>query len=289
MRSMERAEAGGIRSAWALGGNLFGSSPDAAMATRALAAIDQVVYFNTTLNTGHIHGRGRETWVLPVLARDEEPQATSQESMFSYVRLSDGGSPRHAGPRSEVQVISSIAGQVLGGKPIDWAALADHGNVRQAIGAVVPGLEELATIDATKQEFHIPGRRQTGSPQANLRTVRPPQLAALGERQLRTMTIRSEGQFNSVVYEDVDRYRGARTRDVILLAAADIARLGLRDGEQVTVSNAVGSMRLRVCLARIRAGNAALYYPEANVLVPRDVDPESGTPAFKSIVVTISS
>ena len=32
----------------------------------------------------------------------------------------------------------------------------------------------------------------------------------------------------------------------------------------------------------IRAGNALMYYPEANVLVPRTIDPDSKTPAFKS-------
>ena len=37
----------------------------------------------------------------------------------------------------------------------------------------------------------------------------------------------------------------------------------------------------------IRAGNAAMYFPEANVLVPRDLDPESRTPAFKHVLVEI--
>ena len=37
----------------------------------------------------------------------------------------------------------------------------------------------------------------------------------------------------------------------------------------------------------IRAGNAVMYYPEANVLVPRDVDPQSKTPAFKSVLVEV--
>jgi hypothetical protein len=37
----------------------------------------------------------------------------------------------------------------------------------------------------------------------------------------------------------------------------------------------------------IRAGNAAMYYPEANALVPRTVDPLSRTPAFKCVVVTV--
>jgi hypothetical protein len=37
----------------------------------------------------------------------------------------------------------------------------------------------------------------------------------------------------------------------------------------------------------IKAGNAAMYYPEANVLVPKTVDPASKTPAFKSVLVTV--
>jgi hypothetical protein len=32
-----------------------------------------------------------------------------------------------------------------------------------------------------------------------------------------------------------------------------------------------------------------MYYPEANVLVPREVDPFSRTPAFKNIAVSIES
>ncbi len=38
----------------------------------------------------------------------------------------------------------------------------------------------------------------------------------------------------------------------------------------------------------IRAGNAAMYYPEANLLVPRAAaSPESGTPAFKNALVEL--
>ena len=32
-----------------------------------------------------------------------------------------------------------------------------------------------------------------------------------------------------------------------------------------------------------------MYYPEANVLVPRDVDPQSKTPAFKAVLVEVSA
>jgi anaerobic selenocysteine-containing dehydrogenase len=102
------------------------------------------------------------------------------------------------------------------------------------------------------------------------------------------MTIRSEGQFNTVVYEDEDIYRGQERRDVILMSAADIARLGLNVDQRVTVRSTVGEFRgALVREVPIRPGNAAMYYPEANVLVPAVADPESRTPAFKSVAVHV--
>ncbi len=295
MQTMEAVAKGDIKVGWCLGGNLFGSNPDAEFARHAFAQLDQVVYLNTTLNTGHVHGRGRETWVLPVLARDEEPQPTTQESMFSYVRLSDGGAPRHPGPRSEVQVIAGIARAVLGDAgPIPWAALEDHGRIRAAIAAVVPGLEAIADIGTTRAEFTIPGRAveepkfKTPDGRARLVAVAVPPGPKPGE--FRLMTVRSEGQFNTVVYEDHDRYRGQERRDVVMIHAGDLARLGLKPDQLVTVRSAAGVMTgQRVRTVDVRPGNAVMYYPEANVLIPRAVDPESGTPAFKHAVVTITA
>ena len=37
----------------------------------------------------------------------------------------------------------------------------------------------------------------------------------------------------------------------------------------------------------IKPGNIMMYYPEANVLVPRTIDAQSRTPSFKSIEVTV--
>ncbi|MBL8796476.1 MAG: molybdopterin-dependent oxidoreductase, partial [Planctomycetia bacterium] len=87
MACVEAAHRGEMRSALCLGGNLYGSNPDAKFASEALGKLELVTYLSTTLNTGHVWGRGRETLILPVLARDEETQQTTQESMFNFVRL----------------------------------------------------------------------------------------------------------------------------------------------------------------------------------------------------------
>jgi molybdopterin-dependent oxidoreductase alpha subunit len=295
MACIEACGRGEMQAAVCLGGNLFGSNPDARFAAQALSRLDLIAYLSTTLNTGHAWGTARETLVLPVLPRDEEAQATTQESMFSYVRLSDGGPARHAGPRSEVSVLAALGRRVLGDNgPVKWGDLESHQRIRALIAELIPGLEPLADIDRTRQEFHIAGRRldaprfATDSGRARFQAIRLPAPPPPGDRQLRLMTVRSEGQFNTVVYEEEDIYRGQERRDVILINPGDIGRLGLKVDQRVTVRSSTGAVAGRLVRPYdVRPGNAVMYYPEANVLVPRDVDPRSKTPAFKSVLVEV--
>ena len=46
-------------------------------------------------------------------------------------------------------------------------------------------------------------------------------------------------------------------------------------------------MEVEIAIHDIRAGNLAMYYPEANVLVPQNLDPESKTPAFKGVAARV--
>jgi molybdopterin-dependent oxidoreductase alpha subunit len=295
MACIEACGRGEMDSAVCLGGNLFGSNPDAKFASQALGNLDLIAYLSTSLNSGHAWGTARETLVLPVLPRDEEPQATTQESMFSYVRLSDGGRARHPGPRSEVSVLSALGRSVLGDSgPVNWSDLESHRRIRALIADLIPGLEPMADIDRTRGEFYIAGRRlvalrfPTDSGKARFHAVALPTTSAPRERQVRLMTVRSEGQFNTVVYEEEDVYRGQKRRDVILMSPQDMQRWGLTRDQRVTVRSPVGEMRGRLVRPYdVRSGNAVMYYPEANILVPRDVDPRSKTPAFKSVLVDI--
>jgi molybdopterin-dependent oxidoreductase alpha subunit len=296
--SMDLARAGGVRCAIHLGGNLFGSAPDPVAGREAFAKIGTVVYMNTTLNLGHAHGRGQETILLPVRARDEEEEPTTQESMFSYVRYSEGGPERYpqpgGGPMGEVRLIATLARRVLNDSPIDFAAFERHASVREAIAAIVPGYAEIGAMDESKREFHVRGRsiRETRFPTASGRVamsaVALPEPPKRDRDELILMTIRSEGQFNTVVYEEGDRYRGQSRRDVILMASEDMERLGLAEDDLVTVSSSVGEMPdILVRVIDIRPGNAAMYCPESNVLVPQTIDPESRTPAFKSVLIRV--
>jgi len=291
--SMVAAASGRIRACVLLGGNLSASNPDRAWAAAALRKIPVSVSLTTKLNEGHVHGRGRTAIVLPVLARDEETQPTTQESMFNYVRLSEGGMPAVAGEmRSEVEAIAALAELVLPPGRFDWSALRSHRRLREEIAKVVPGFAAIGRIDHTRREFTIEGRTfaepSFPTPDGRARfhsTVLPDLPLAPGE--LRLMTLRSEGQFNTVVYEAEDVYRGNRRRDVVMMSAADAARLGVAEGERVVVETEVGRLEVSVAIVDIRAGSLAMYYPEANAIVPRRLDARSRTPAFKSVAVRV--
>ncbi len=285
---------GRVRTAVYLGGNLYSSNPDSEFAARALQRVETAIYISTKLNPGHFHGRGQRTLILPARTRDEETQSTTQESMFSYVRLSVGGAPpASAEMRSEVDIVASIAARVLPAGPIDWSKWKNHRDLRREIARIVPGYGKIAGVDATKRDFTLEGRIRhtpefaTADGKARFQvTAVPQEILQLGE--LRLATIRSEGQFNTVVYEYEDLYRGTDGRDIVFMSAHDAHELGLHAGEPVTLVSETGRMGpVRVWLTDIRPGNLAAYYPEANVLVPRRIDPRSLTPAFKSVAVRV--
>lgn len=298
MACMEASDAGHMRLGVCLGGNLYGSNPDADFAASALRNLDLTVYLSTTLNTGHAWGTGAQSLILPVLARDEEPEPTTQESMFNYVRMSDGGPARLEGPRSEVQVIAELARRVLGVQgPVDFESLEHTRSIRQVIGAVIPGWEAMSAMDTTREEFQIGGRTlhqprfPTEDGRARLFAHAVPDSRSLEPGETRLMTVRSEGQFNTVVYEEEDLYRGVSSRDVILMHPRDMDAAGVKAGDRVAVHGPAGSLYpVRVTrFERLKPGNSAMYFPEANKLVSRTVDPTSRTPAFKGAIVRVEA
>jgi anaerobic selenocysteine-containing dehydrogenase len=65
---------------------------------------------------------------------------------------------------------------------------------------------------------------------------------------------------------------------------------GWKSNQRVDLTTSTGTMkRLKLKPFDIRRGNLMVYYPEANVLISRQIDPYSKTPGFKSVPVTISA
>ena len=293
---LQQADAGQIDCACLVGGNLYAASPDSAWAAAALDRVRFKLYLTTTLNRGHLHGiDNSEALILPVVARDEEAQPTTQESMFNYVRLSDGGIERLANARSEVSILSALASRLCPDAGVDFQRFAQHRSIREAIAEIIPGMEPLADIDVARQEFHIRGRLlhepvfHTANRRARLPVHPLPQTnPCAGEYPFLLASVRSEGQFNTMIYEETDSYRYTAPRNALLMSPEDMQRLALRAGDQVRVQSRSGVMTgMQVQAFDLPPGNLLAYFPEANILTEQRLDPRSLTPNFKSIPVRV--
>lgn len=292
MAGLEAAARGEIDSAVIMGGNLWGATPDTDFASRAMGAIGFKLFLTTTLNRGHVNGLGEgEVLILPVTARDEEWSPTTQESMFNFVRLSDGGIERLDNVRPETVILCDLAKLLVPDSPIDFNGFKQHSKVREAIARIVPGLEQLADIDVAKREFHIKHRVlhtpefATADGKAHFVVTPLPKAPA----PLTLATVRSEGQFNTIIYEEQDSYRFKAGRDAIFLNREDMAVFGVSDGQRVTIASDTGKMTGTATAFDLPRGSALAYYPEANVLCGTAVDPRSKTPAFKSVPIWIEA
>ncbi|MBN9311165.1 molybdopterin dinucleotide binding domain-containing protein, partial [Devosia sp.] len=292
MSCLQSAARGEVDAAVIMGGNLWGATPDTAFATRAMDAIGFKLFLTTTLNRGHVNGLGEgEVLILPVTARDEEWSPTTQESMFNYVRLSDGGIERLDNVRPETVILCDLAAQLIPDSPVPFARFKEHSQVRAAIAKIVPGLEQLADIDVAKREFHVRNRvmhtREFSTPDGKARFAVTPLPRTPG--QLTLATVRSEGQFNTIIYEEQDSYRLKAGRDAIFLNREDMAEQGVSEGQRITIASEAGRMSGTATAFDLPRGSALAYYPEANVLCGTAVDPRSKTPAFKSVPIWIEA
>ena len=96
-------------------------------------------------------------FILPTCVRDEEVQSTTQESLFNFVRLSQGGMKRPSKElKSEVEIITSIGARLLPPDgPIDFRKMRDHDEIRAVMSRTVPGYSKVGAIGKTGVEFHV--------------------------------------------------------------------------------------------------------------------------------------
>ncbi|KAM3096342.1 FdhF/YdeP family oxidoreductase [Phormidesmis sp. 146-35] len=291
-----------------LGGNLYAANPDLTQAKRALSNIETIFYVATKPNLGHFHGLAKKnTLILPVFARFENPHKTTAESGNNFVRLNDEGEShlKQADLISEVELLTEIAHRIHGDTPIDWRKLQDTKYVRQLIAQTIPGFKAMATIDSTQQEFTIQGRIfntpkfATPSGKAKMFVTPLPHLTlptaqefgisdAIRSLVLALTTGRSYSQHNTVVYKPGDKYRAMPHRNCILMNRSDAESAGFTEHQRVTVQGDAGKLEnVEIIYGTVRPGAALMFYPEVNVIFKASVDERSGTPAFKRVPVVI--
>jgi molybdopterin-dependent oxidoreductase alpha subunit len=301
-----------------LGGNFVRAIPDRDRMEAAWRSMRLTVSLATKINRSHLLP-GTVSYVLPVLSRIERDrqasgdQLLSMEDTSSCIHASRGvraRASRHL--RSEVEIVCRMAMATLEPNPlVPWQGwMDDYDRIRDAIGVTYP-----AIFHDYNRRMHEPGgfqkplparRREWHTKTGKALIITPkgleedPDMPGTDPEQgepdlLRMMTLRSNDQFNTTIYGYDDRFRGIKgTRMVVLMHVDDIARLGLEEGETVSIvtNSTDGHHRemsgFRVTPYDVPAGCVGTYYPEANALVPLGHFAEgSKTPASKNIPVRI--
>jgi anaerobic selenocysteine-containing dehydrogenase len=90
-------------------------------------------------------------------------------------------------------------------------------------------------------------------------------------------------QFNSMVHRDVDPLTGA-ARHAVFISEADAAALGVSAGTRLRLTSDHGTFDGAAFIAPIREGNLEVHWPEGNILLGTEVDPESLEPDYNALV-----
>ncbi|MDJ0744815.1 MAG: FdhF/YdeP family oxidoreductase [Xenococcaceae cyanobacterium MO_167.B27] len=305
---IEAADEGKVDTLICVGGNLYGANPNSQKVKRALGKIKTIIYLATKPNLGHFHGLAqRQTIIIPVLNRFENPHKTTVESGNNFVRLNDQGQThlKNADLIAEVDFLTELAYRLHGEHPVNWRKLQDTKYVRELISQTIPGFEKMANIDETKEEFTIGGRIfnqphfPTPSGKAVMFVTPLPQLTLPQPQDfgvtnytrgvvVALMTGRSYAQHNTVVYQVKDPYRGMSHRNCILMNRLDAESVGLQEHQRVTVrGNASQLENIEIIYGAIRPGAALMFYPEVNVIFNPPKESRCGTPAFKRVPVLV--
>jgi formate dehydrogenase major subunit len=286
-----------------LGENPAQSEADVARATRLLQGLDHLVvqdlFLTKTAELADV--------VLPATAAwcETEGTVTNSERRVQRVRAAVAPPP---GARDDIEILSEIATRL--GEP--WCGL-DAESVWNEVREVAPShhgmtyarLEALGGIqwpcwhhDRLEPTF-LHGRLWADDPAerghlAPFSVVEwePPVDALTPEFPIRLTTGRRLDSYNTGVQSR--RFRSPlRFGETIDLSAADVAALGLQEGETVRVSSRRGSVLAPVRMdPGLRAGLAfmTMHFPDdvdTNQLTIEANDPKSGTAEFKASAIRI--
>jgi molybdopterin-dependent oxidoreductase alpha subunit len=306
VQTIKAMHQGRVKVFFAMGGNFLSATPDTELTAQALRRCRLTAHVSTKLNRAHLI-TGEQALILPCLGRTEVDrqaggdQFVTVEDSMGIVNPSRGNlAPASEQLLSETAIVCGLARAVLGKEdPIDWEGLqGDYSRIRDHIERVIPGFAPF-NRRISQGPFYLPnaardGRFDTASGKAVF-TAHPLPNHDLPDGQFALMTMRSQDQFNTTIYDLDDRYRGIYNgRRVVFLHEQDVAELGLAQGQIVDLtSHFKGEKRtaehFMVVPYSIPRRCAAAYFPEANVLVPVDsVTPGSGTPISKFVPITIA-
>jgi molybdopterin-dependent oxidoreductase alpha subunit len=287
-RAAEGGGDAGLDLLYLVGGNQLENLPDRDHARRGLEGVRVRVHQDIVLNTSTLLDAREAVIVLPGQTRYEQRGGGTSTSTERRIRFS----PEIPGPRIEEArpewEIPALIGRALRPDRPDLFPYQNTAEVRAEMARLMPlyqGIDGLTKEGDAVQwggaQLGVNGFPGMPDARARFSVVAIPRIDVPEGRFL--LTSRRGKQFNSITYGSGDPITGSG-RDGVIMAAADMEALRLRDGDRVVLKNETGSMQGVAHTGPCRPKQVQAFWPECNRLTPRRYDPVSGEPDYNATV-----
>lgn len=284
---------GEIDALWQSGGNFQQTLPEPKLVQQALGRIRLRIHQDIVPNPTMLVDPAETVVLLPARTRYEQRAGgteTSTERRIIYSPEIPGPRPGEARDEWEIPVL--VARKMEPERAARVFPWKDTQDIREEIDRVCPSYKGIANLRKKGDSFQYGGRRLlterflTADGKGHFSAVElPEEKVPAGQFLLST---RRGKQFNSMVLAEKDPLTGV-TRDKIFISPEDAQRLGLSDGEAITLRNELGELQGRVKIDRIKPGCLQAHWPEANVLIPAGRLDPSGVPDYNAIVEVVAA
>jgi molybdopterin-dependent oxidoreductase alpha subunit len=285
------AERGEIDALWQTGGNFKQTLPEPDLVERALGKIKLRVHQDIVSNPTMFVDPNKTVVLLPSRTRYEQRGGgteTSTERRIIFSPEIPGPRPGEAKDEWEIPVL--VAQKLDPERAKTIFAWKDTQDIREEIDRVCPTYRGIAQLRKKGDQFQYGGRRLladkflTADGKGHFSAVALPE-ERVPEGQFLLATRRGK-QFNSILLSEKDPITGA-DRDDILMAREDAERLGLQNGDAITLRNHLGEFHGRVRIDRIKPGSLQAHWPEVNVIIPAGRLDPSGVPDYNVVVEVV--
>jgi molybdopterin-dependent oxidoreductase alpha subunit len=287
------ADRGEIDALYQTGGNFKQTLPEPDLVNRALGKIRLRIHQDIVANPTMFVDPADTVLLLPTRTRYEQRGGgteTSTERRIIY-------SPEIPGPRipetvDEWEVPVMIARKMDPARSAVFFAWRDTQDIRDEIDRVCPNYKGIAKLQNKGDNFQYGGKHLlvgkclTPDGKGHFSAVPLPEEVVPQGRFL--LATRRGKQFNSILWADKDPITGAK-RDDIIMSAEDATRLGLQNGDPITLRNEHGEFHGHVRIDRIKPGCLQAHWPEINVIIPAGRLDASGVPDYNATVEVVGA
>jgi molybdopterin-dependent oxidoreductase alpha subunit len=282
------AERGEIDALWQSGGNFKQTLPEPELVHRALGRIKVRIHQDIVPNSTMLVDPAETVVLLPARTRYEQRGGgteTSTERRVIYSPEIPG--PRIEETRDEWEIPVLVARKLDPERAKVIFPWNDTQDIRDEIDRVCPSYKGIASLRNEGDSFQYGGPHLltqsflTADGKGHFTAVDLPE-ETVPQGQFLLSTRRGK-QFNSMVLADKDPLTGGM-RDAIFISQEDAHRLGLHNGQAITLRNELGELHGRVKIDRIKPRCLQAHWPEANVLIPAGRLDPSGVPDYNATV-----